>query len=477
MAENHNKLYINGEWVETANTMDVIDPATGEVIAQVADADASHAEQAVEAAHKAFPEWSKMAAGKRAKLMSKWYNLIMQNRNELATILTKEMGKPFMEAKGEIIHAADWVSWYAEEAKRVYGETIPANEENKRITVIKQPVGVVSAITPWNFPAGMVTRKIAPALAAGCTVVLKPAEQTPLTALKLVELAHEAGIPAGVLNLIISSRPAEVGDVLTQDKRVRKVTFTGSTEVGKLINRNAAATVKRVSLELGGHAPFIVFEDADIKRAARGLVWTKYRNTGQTCICSNRVYVHASIADEFIAKFKDAVASLKLGHGLEEETSMGPLIDEEAVAKVDLHVKDAVEKGATLVCGGQRWGEKGFFYEPTILAGVTDDMRIATEETFGPVAPIFTFETEEEVLGRANNSDFGLAAYVYTQNLGRAIRMQEGLEYGIVGVNDPLPAGAVQAPFGGFKESGLGREGGHFGLDVFLEVKYISTMF
>jgi len=472
-----NKLFINGEWLETGSTFDVIDPATGEVVGAVADADRTHALAAVEAAHNAFPAWAKTPAAKRARVLYKWWELVMKNRDEIAKILVAEMGKPFMEAKGEVIHAADWLQWYAEEAKRVNGETLPANEENKRITVIKQPLGVVSAITPWNFPAGMVTRKIAPALAAGCTVVLKPAEQTPLTALKLVELAEQAGVPAGVLNVITSSRPAEVGEVLTTDKRVRKVTFTGSTVVGKLINKQAAETVKRVSLELGGHAPFIVFEDADIKRAARGLIWSKFRNTGQTCICTNRVYVHSSIAEQFSAAVADQAKALVLGHGLEEGSTMGPLIDEEAVAKVHDQVQDALAKGATLLCGGDRHGDKGFFYQATVLGNVTDEMKIASEETFGPVAPIFTFETEEEVLARANNSDYGLAAYVYTNNISRGIRMTEGLEYGIVGLNDPLPAGAVQAPFGGMKESGLGREGGHYGIDPFLEVKYISTMF
>jgi succinate-semialdehyde dehydrogenase / glutarate-semialdehyde dehydrogenase len=472
------KLYINGEWVETAATFEVNDPATGEVVGVVSDATKEHAEQAVEAAHAAFQTWSKLPAFKRSAAMNKWFGLINKHRDEIAEILTKENGKPLMEAKIEISQAAQFVQWYSEEAKRIYGETVPSNEPNKRITVIKQPVGVVGAITPWNFPAGMITRKVAPALAAGCTVVLKPAEQTPLTAIKLFELAHEAGIPAGVLNLIPTSNPAPVGDVLTRDERVRKVTFTGSTEVGKMLYRQAAETVKRVSLELGGHAPFIVFEDADIKQAVSGLINSKYRNAGQTCICTNRVYVHSSVVDQFAEAASAAIAKqLKLGHGLEEGSSVGPLIDEDALAKVTRHVEDALAKGASLVCGGKKWGDKGNFFEPTLLKGVSEDMQIAIEETFGPVAPIMTFETEEEVLERANHARYGLAAYVFTRDIGRVTRMSEGLEYGIIGINDPIPAAPVQAPFGGFKESGIGREGGHFGLEGFLEYKYISTAF
>ncbi|KEO84516.1 NAD-dependent succinate-semialdehyde dehydrogenase [Tumebacillus flagellatus] len=472
------KLYINGEWIATDSTFEVTDPATGQVVGHAADANASHADAAIEAAHRAFPAWAATPAHKRSQMLYKWYNLIMEQRNEIAALLTSEMGKPLMEAKGEVINAAGFVQWYAEEAKRVHGETIPHLEPTKRITVLKQPVGVVSAITPWNFPAGMITRKVAPALAAGCTVVLKPAEQTPLTAVRLVELAEQAGIPAGVINLITTSNPAEIGTMLTTDKRVRKVTFTGSTEVGKLIAKNAAETVKRVSLELGGHAPFIVFDDADIKKAVFGLINSKYRNAGQTCICTNRVYVHKNIAEDFVKAASEEIAKqFKLGHGLEKETTMGPLIDQQALDKATLHVEDAVAKGATVVCGGKRHGEQGFFFEPTLLSGVTEEMRIATEETFGPVAPVFTFETEEDVLERANNSDYGLAAYVYTNDLGRSIRMSEGLQYGIVGLNDPMPANAVQAPFGGMKQSGLGREGGHYGMEPFLEIKYISTGF
>ncbi|TCP53849.1 succinate semialdehyde dehydrogenase [Tumebacillus sp. BK434] len=472
-----NKLYINGSWLSAADTFPILDPATGDIVGDAADGDKGHALQAVEAAHAAFPDWSKATAPRRSKLLYRWYELILENRDEIATLLTCEMGKPFPEAKGEVSFAANFVLWYAEEAKRIYGDTVPSNEPNKRITVLRQPVGVVAAITPWNFPAAMVTRKVAPALAAGCTVVLKPAEQTPLTAIRLVELAAEAGLPPGVINLVTTSRPAEVGEVLTTDPRVRKVTFTGSTEVGKLLYRQAADTIKRVSLELGGHAPFVVFEDADIDLAVQGVIASKYRNAGQTCICTNRVYVQESIAEIFADKLAAAVGELRVGHGMREGVHIGPLIDEHALAKVERHVQDALEKGATLLTGGRREGDKGYFFQATVLNHATEEMQIATEETFGPVAPLFTFQTEEEALARANNTPYGLAAYVFTRDIGRVTRMQEGLDYGIIGMNDPAPSAAIQAPFGGFKESGLAREGGKYGLDPFLETKYISLAF
>jgi succinate-semialdehyde dehydrogenase/glutarate-semialdehyde dehydrogenase len=470
------RLFVNGEWLETERSFAVTDPASGKLIGHAADGEAEHARAAVAAAHAAFPSWSRRPARERAALLYKWYELIMQKRDELAMLVTSEMGKPLAEAQGEVQQAALFVQWYAEEAKRIYGQTIPAQDERRRIQVLRQPVGVVSAITPWNFPAGMVTRKVAPALAAGCTVVLKPAEQTPLTAVRLVELAEEAGLPAGVLNLITTSKPQEVGDVLTRDKKVHKVTFTGSTEVGKLIYRHASETVKRVSLELGGHAPLIVFEDADLEQAIEGVMLSKYRNAGQTCICTNRVYVQESVAGVFAERLAERVRALKVGPGTESGVQIGPLVDAHALAKVERHVQDALEKGAEVLCGGARLGEQGLFYLPTVLTGVTEEMQIAVEETFGPVAPIFTFQTEEEVLARANHREYGLAAYVFTRDLGRAVRMSEGLEYGIVGVNDPLPSAAVQAPFGGWKESGIGREGGHFGLEAFLEWKYVSTL-
>ncbi|ASS74421.1 succinate-semialdehyde dehydrogenase (NADP(+)) [Tumebacillus algifaecis] len=477
MTVDSNKLFINGDWISAGGTFPIHDPATGEIVGYAADAEQSHALLAVEAAHTAFPTWSKTPAPKRSALLYRWYELIMEHRDEIATLLTCEMGKPFPEAKGEVSFAANFVLWYAEEAKRIYGDTVPSNEPNKRITVLRQPVGVVSAITPWNFPAAMVTRKVAPALAAGCTVILKPAEQTPLTAIRLVELAEVAGFPAGVFNLVTTSKPAEVGNVLTTDPRVRKVTFTGSTEVGKLLYRQAADTIKRVSLELGGHAPFIVFADAEIDLAVQGVIASKYRNAGQTCICTNRVYVHESIAASFAEKLRQAVSTLQVGPGMKEGVHIGPLIDEHALAKVERHVEDALAKGATLLIGGSREGEQGYFFQATVLNHATEDMQIATEETFGPVAPIFTFQSEEEVLARANDTPYGLAAYFYTRDIGRVTRMQENLEYGIIGVNDPAPSVAIQAPFGGVKESGLAREGGKYGLDAFLETKYISLAF
>jgi len=384
--------------------------------------------------------------------------------------MTLEQGKPFNEALGEVGYANSFISWYAEEGKRNYGETIPASFPNKRIVVQKQPVGVVAAITPWNFPAAMITRKIAPALAAGCTTIIKPAEQTPLTALYIAELAAKAGIPDGVIN-VVTGDPKQIGRAWMSDRRVRKITFTGSTEVGKLLMRQAADTVKKVSLELGGHAPFIVMNDADLDAAAEGAIASKFRNAGQTCVCANRIYVHEDVVDPFLAKFVEKVRDLAVGDGFKDGIDIGPLIDENAVAKVVEQVSDAKEKGASILLGGQLI--QGHFYQPTVLAGVTDEMLCMNEETFGPVAPVTSFSTIDEVISRANDSDFGLAAYVYTQNLSNAIKMSEALEYGIVGVNDALPA-VAQAPFGGFKESGLGREGGHHGMDEFLETKYIS---
>ncbi|WAA13844.1 NAD-dependent succinate-semialdehyde dehydrogenase [Fervidibacillus halotolerans] len=469
-------MYIDGKWVKAVSneSFPVINPANGQQIGSVPKGGAEDAKLAVDAAEKAFQTWSKMTADQRGHLLRRWYETILDNKQEIAETLVLEQGKPMKEALGEITYAASFVYWYAEEGKRVYGETIPASHPDKRILVLKQPVGVVAAITPWNFPAAMITRKVAPALAAGCTVVIKPAEQTPLTALKLAEAAELAGIPKGVVN-VVTGEPAEIGDQLLKDSRVRKVTFTGSTEVGKHLMRKAADTVKKISLELGGHAPFIIFADANLDLAVQGVLQSKFRNSGQTCICTNRVYVEKSIASQFIEKLRDASEKLTVGYGLEPETEIGPLIDEDAYKKVESHIQDAVQKGGKIESGGKRLTEfeGGYFVKPTIISGATEDMKIMQEETFGPVAPVMEFEELEEVVKRANNTPYGLAAYAYTENLKTAVSIAEQLEYGIVGINDALPS-VVQAPFGGFKESGIGREGGHFGIDEFLEIKYVS---
>jgi succinate-semialdehyde dehydrogenase / glutarate-semialdehyde dehydrogenase len=468
-------MYLDGKWIGNDFEVftEIINPATKEVLGAVPTGGAFEAEQAVVAAHKAFKTWSKKTADERYHLLMKWYQLIDKNKQEIARIMTMEQGKPLKEALGEVQYANGFISWYAEEGKRIYGETIPASHPNKRILVRKEPVGVVAAITPWNFPAAMITRKVAPALAAGCTCVVKPANQTPLTALKMVELAHEAGIPNGVIN-VITGRAAEIGETWLKDPRVTKITFTGSTEVGKTLMRGAAENVKKVSLELGGNAPFIVMDDANLVKAAEGLVQSKFRNAGQTCICTNRVYVQEGIANKFIELFQTELEKLKVGNGLEEGTDIGPLIDKAAYKKVEALVNDAVRKGGKVTYSGFKPAvDNGYFYAPTILTSIHDDMECMKDEIFGPLAPISTFKTEEEVIERANNSRFGLAAYVYTENLSRSFRITEQLEYGIIGLNDALPS-AVQVPFGGYKESGLGREGGHFGIEEFLEVKYIS---
>lgn len=474
-----NRMYINGEWVKsvTNKELTVTNPANGQQIANVPYGGKEDAKAAVDAAYAAFPKWSSKTADERSHLLKRWHDHILDNKNDIAETMVLEQGKPLKEAMGEVTYAANFIAWYAEEAKRIYGETIPASAQDKRILVLKQPIGVVAAITPWNFPAAMITRKIAPALAAGCTVVIKPAEQTPLTALKLAEAAERAGIPKGVIN-IVTGDPQEIGEAWLQDTRVRKITFTGSTEVGKLLMRGAADTVKKVSLELGGHAPFIVFKDADLDEAVTGVIQSKFRNTGQTCVCANRVYVQEEIIDEFTEKFTAEVKKLKVGNGLEPNVQIGPLINEEAYMKVREHIDDAVQKGGKIVCGGERLfeSEGGFFIEPTVLSNVTDDMRIMQEETFGPVAPVVPFKTLDEVIERANDSRYGLAAYIFTKDLSTAITAMERLEYGIVGVNDGLPS-TPQAPFGGFKESGIGREGGHHGIDEFLETKYVSIKF
>lgn len=465
------RIFINGVWTgEGLPTTEVINPANDEVIATVPNGGANEANKAIEAASSAFRDWSAYSAYERSDLLRKWYDLITLHRDDLAETMTMEQGKPLKEALGEINYANGFISWYAEEAKRIYGETIPATQRNKRILVQKQPVGVVAVITPWNFPAAMITRKVAPALAAGCTVVIKPAEQTPLTALKLVLLAEKAGIPRGVIN-VITGDAKEIGEVWLKDDRVRKLTFTGSTKVGKELMKQSAQTVKKLSLELGGHAPVIILEDADLDKTVEGVIAAKFRNAGQTCICANRIYVQESIYQAFINKFVIKVKELSTGNGMDENTDIGPLIDQAAVTKVFNHIDDAIAKGAKIETGGKK--NNGLYIEPTVLSNINDDMLCMIEETFGPVAPITKFHSVNEVIERANNSIYGLAAYVFTENITRGIQITEALEYGIIGLNDGLPS-TPQAPFGGFKQSGIGREGGHQGIEEYLEVKYIS---
>lgn len=467
----HYSMYINGKWMDTSGTKkEIVNPADQRVIATVPDGGAEEAKLAVSAAHEAFVAWSGYSAYERAELLQAWHQLIKQHEKDLAETITTEQGKPFKEALGEIKYANGFLAWYAEEAKRIYGETIPATQQDKRLFVIKQPVGVIAAITPWNFPAAMIMRKIAPALAAGCTAVCKPANMTPITALKLAQLAEKAGLPKGVLNLVTGDSSA-IGKAWLADERVRKITFTGSTEVGKKLMEGAAQTVKKVSLELGGHAPLLIMEDADLDKAVKGVIDSKFRNSGQTCICSNRVYVQESISAEFMRKLIAAVKQLKWGDGMKEGVDMGPLINEDAVEKVKRHIADAVNQGTSVEVGGQP--DEALFFEPTVLSNVTDDMLCMKEETFGPVVPVSTFSDDQEAINRANAVPYGLAAYVFTENISRGIRVTEALEYGIIGLNDGLPS-TPQAPFGGFKESGIGREGGRQGIEEFLEVKYIS---
>ena len=462
--------YIDGNWVGTP-ALPVVDKANGTEIARVPDLGAAETRLAIDAAHRALKPWAALLAKERSAILRRWYDLIVANADALALILTREQGKPLAEAKGEILYGAGFVEFFAEEAKRVYGETIPSPKSGARIVVLKQPIGVVAAITPWNFPNAMITRKVTPALAAGCTVVVKPAEDTPLSALALAALAEEAGLAPGVLNVLTCRDPVPVGRELTSNPLVRMVTFTGSTEVGKILMGQAAGTVKKVALELGGNAPFIVFVDADLDRAVQGAMASKYRNAGQTCVCANRIYVQSGVYDTFAAKLAAEVAKLAVGPGIESGITIGPLINADAIAKVEEHVADAVSKGAVVATGGRRHALGRTFYEPTILTGVTRDMKVACEETFGPVAPLFRFESEEEVIALANDTPFGLAAYFYTRDLGRAFRVAEALEFGIVGINEGIVSTEV-APFGGVKESGLGREGSRHGLEEFLEMKY-----
>ncbi|WP_081707720.1 NAD-dependent succinate-semialdehyde dehydrogenase [Bacillus massiliigorillae] len=463
-------MLINGQEVFSETSIVVTNPATGEQIATVPNGGEKEARAAVDAAHESFLTWSQKTAAERATLLRKWFDLIEANKEELAKMMTMEQGKPYKEALGEIAYANSFVEWYAEEGKRIYGDTIPASDPSKRILVLKQPVGVIAAITPWNFPAAMITRKVAPALAAGCTAVIKPAKLTPLTAIKLVELAYEAGIDKGAINVVTGSAQA-ISEAWMKDSRVRKVSFTGSTEVGKQLMKDSADTMKKVSLELGGHAPFIVMEDAIIDDAVAAVIQSKYRNAGQTCICTNRVFVHENIYEEFSKKMVAEVSELKVGNGLDEGVTVGPLIDENAVNKLHEHVEDAMDKGAELLTSSIN--QTGLFVSPIIIGKAQDDMLCMNEETFGPLAPISTFKTKEEVIARANNTPYGLAAYIFTQNISNAVKIAEGLEYGIVGLNDGLPS-VAQAPFGGMKESGIGREGGKYGIEEYLEIKYIS---
>jgi succinate-semialdehyde dehydrogenase/glutarate-semialdehyde dehydrogenase len=467
------QCYINGKWVDadSGKTVEVNNPATGEILGTVPNLGAAETRRAIEAANAAWPAWRKKTAKERANILRKWFNLMMENQDDLGMLMTAEQGKPLAEAKGEIAYGASFVEWFAEEAKRVYGDTIPQHQADKRIVVIKEPIGVVAAITPWNFPNAMITRKCAPALAAGCPVVIKPASQTPFSATALAELAHRAGIPAGVLNVVTGSATA-IGGEMTANPIVRKLSFTGSTEIGKLLMQQCAGTVKKVSLELGGNAPFIVFNDADLGAAVEGAIASKYRNTGQTCVCANRLLVQDGVYDKFAEMLTAAVGKLKVGDGLKGETSQGPLIDMKAVAKVEEHIADAVKKGAKVIAGGKRHELGGSFFQPTVLANVNTQMAVAREETFGPVAPLFRFSTDEEAVQMANDTEFGLAAYFFSRDLGRVWRTAEQLEYGIVGINTGIISTEV-APFGGVKESGIGREGSKYGIEDFLEIKYL----
>ncbi len=463
---------IGGEWVAGSARFDVTDPATGLKLADVANLGPVDCHNAIVAADKAWGPWRNKTAKERAAVMMKWFHLILQHADDLARIMTAEQGKPLAEARGEVTYGASFIEWFAEEAKRVYGETIPTTDNNKRYIVIKQPIGVCAAITPWNFPIAMITRKVAPALAAGCSVVIKPAEATPLSALAVAELAQRAGMPAGVLNIVTADaeQSIAVGQVLCSSDVVRHLSFTGSTEVGRILARQCAPTVKKISLELGGNAPFIVFDDADLDSAVEGAMVSKYRNAGQTCVCANRFYVQAGVYDAFVEKLAAKSRGIQVGNGFEAGVNQGPMIDDQAIAKVESHVADALGKGARLVAGGTRIGER--FYTPTVLADVTGDMLCAKEETFGPVAPVFRFETEAEAIALANDTEFGLASYFYSRDIGRVFRVGEALEYGMVGINTGLISTA-EVPFGGVKQSGLGREGAHQGMDDYIEIKYL----
>jgi succinate-semialdehyde dehydrogenase / glutarate-semialdehyde dehydrogenase len=467
------KAYVNGEWVGALNrgTIAVNNPATGEMLGTVPRMGAEETRQAIEAADKALPAWRAKTAKERAQILRKWFDLMMANQDDLAQLMTAEQGKPLTESKGEIAYAAAFIEWFGEEGKRLYGDTIPSHGVDKRIVVIKEPIGVCAAITPWNFPAAMITRKCGPALAAGCTMVLKPASQTPFSALALCELAERAGVPQGVFSCVTGSA-TEIGGEMTSNPIVRKLTFTGSTEIGKLLMEQCAATVKKTSMELGGNAPFIVFDDADIEMAVKGAIASKYRNAGQTCVCANRLLVQDGVYDAFSKRLAEVAGEMKVGNGVENGVAIGPLIDMKAVEKVESHIADAVNKGAHVVAGGHRHALGGSFFEPTVLTDVTTDMIITKEETFGPVAPLYRFKDEREAVKMANDTEFGLAAYFYSRDIGRIWRVAEALEYGIVGINEGIISTEI-APFGGMKESGIGREGSKYGIEDYLEVKYL----
>ena len=469
----HQQCYIDGQWVDAdgGQTIAVTNPATGGVIGTIPKMGASETRRGIEAADRALKAWGARTAKERSAVLRKWFDLMMANQDDLALIMTSEQGKPLAEAKGEIAYAASVIEWFAEEGKRIYGDVIPPHQADKRIVVVKQPIGVCGAITPWNFPAAMITRKAGPALAAGCTMVLKPATQTPFSALALAELAERAGLPKGVFSVVTGSA-REIGAELTGHPTVRKITFTGSTEVGRVLMQQSAATVKKLSLELGGNAPFLVFDDADLDAAVDGAMLSKYRNAGQTCVCANRILVQDGVYDAFAAKLAAKVKALKVGPGTEAGVTIGPLIDANAIAKVEEHVQDAVSKGAKVIVGGKRHALGGLFYEPTLLTGVDTTMKVTKEETFGPVAPLFRFKTEEEGIAMANDTEFGLASYFYARDIGRIWRVGEGLESGIVGINTGIISTEV-APFGGVKQSGLGREGSKYGIEDFLAVKYM----
>ena len=469
-----NKAYVAGEWVDAADgaTFAVTNPARGDIIARVPDLTRADAARAIAAADKARHEWAARTGKERAAILRKWYDLCLVHQDDLGTILTAEQGKPLPEAKGEVVYGASFIEWFGEEAKRIYGETIPGHQRDKRITVIKQPIGVAASITPWNFPNAMIARKVAPALAAGCGFVCRPAAETPLSAIALAVLAERAGVPGGVFSVITSSRSSDIGKEFCENPAVRKLTFTGSTEVGRILLRQAAEQVLKCSMELGGNAPFIVFDDADLDKAVEGAMISKFRNNGQTCVCANRIYVQAGVYDAFAEKLSAAVQKLAIGDGLKAGTTTGPLINESAVEKVQEHIADVLASGGKILTGGKRHALGGTFFEPTVVTGVLPTAKVATEETFGPLAPLFKFDTEEEIIALANDTIFGLASYFYSRDIGRITRVQEALEYGMVGVNTGLISTEV-APFGGVKQSGLGREGSHHGIEDYLEMKYI----